>query len=288
MRFTSVGPKWRAALRSSLSRRVCLSLFLRAACSLSLPALSDAATIPLPPAVLNPSSLSPPPLSLSLGAPRCGADCRNAPNAPRADRCPSPFHRFHLFTSAVCLSSSLSPSSSARALSLSLSLSRSLALSLSLALSFSCSPHPFAVIRFFFLQSGYSASADHSRILYIVLPPPPLLPLPGMARFSLPPCDGALFSPPRPRSTIVRTHAHAYAYAGARTSRTQEHVVSSSSSSSLLPRMRTSSRTSRRPFSRPPAALSLSLFPPRRGLVRLAFFAAVSFDRTSFYAPVPG
>jgi len=173
--------------------------------------------------------------------------------------------------------------------SLSLSLSRSLALSLSLALSFSCSPHPFAVIRFFFLQSGYSASADHSRILYIVLPPPPLLPLPGMARFSLPPCDGALFSPPRPRSTIVRTHAHAYAYAGARTSRTQEHVVSSSSSSSsLLPRMRTSSRTSRRPFSRPPAALSLSLFPPRRGLVRLAFFAAVSFDRTSFYAPVPG
>lgn len=55
---------------------------------------------------------------------------------------------------------------------------------------------------FLFSPVGYSASAGHSRILYIVLPPPPL---PGTVRFSTTVCwCASLLSPPRPRDTHAR------------------------------------------------------------------------------------
>jgi len=126
MRFTSVGPKWRAALRSSLSRRVCLSLFLRAACSLSLPALSDAATIPLPPAVLNPSSLPPP--SLSLSGPRDVAQTAGMHQMHRAltDARPRSIASTCLLRPFASLPLSLPAPLRERSLSLSLSLALSL------------------------------------------------------------------------------------------------------------------------------------------------------------------
>lgn len=115
MRFTSVGPKWRAALRSSLSLRLAPAPF--ALLPSRIPLLP-----PRPPASSRSSGF----VSLSLAGSRARGAAQTAGmhQMHRADRCPSPFHRFHLFTSAVCLSLFLLPCS--QSLFLSFSPSRSL------------------------------------------------------------------------------------------------------------------------------------------------------------------
>lgn len=97
---------------------------------------------------------------------------------------------------------------------------------------------------FLFSPVGYSASAGHSRILYIVLPPPPL-PLPGTDRFSTTGVVARLFSSTpssyvRP-STNARTHArtnaltHAYMHALTHASERATHVSRGVCNHDLLP-----------------------------------------------------
>lgn len=191
MRFTSVGPKWRAALQSSL-----LSLSLPSpSCPLGgrhpLPLPCRTSVCPFVRPSIRYLSSSP----VHLG-PRGTAQTVGMHQMHRADRYPSPFHRFHLFTSAVCLS-----------LLLPLPPPPSPTPSFSLFFSLSLLHGP----SFLFSPVGYSASAGHSRILYIVLPPPPPLPLPSTDRFSTTGVVARLFSSTpssyvRP-STNARTHA---------------------------------------------------------------------------------
>lgn len=109
MRFTSVGPKWRAALRSSL-----LSL------SLPSPSCPLGCRPPPPPSCrvrlsvrwsVRPSVRRYLSSSPAHSGPRGTAQTAGMHQMHRADRYPSPFHRFHLFTSAVCLSLFLLPGS---------------------------------------------------------------------------------------------------------------------------------------------------------------------------------
>lgn len=142
MRFTSVGPKWRAALQSSsLSRCVRLSFSPSLALLVFLPSRMPAP--PSPGRLTVAISL----VSLSLGS-RGAAQTAGMHQMHRADRCPSPFHRFHLFTSAVCLFSFLPPP-----LLSSPPLCLSFMHILSLSSFFLCG-HPFL-----FSSVGYSASA---------------------------------------------------------------------------------------------------------------------------------
>lgn len=161
MRFTSVGPKWRAALQSSLL-------------SLSLPSpscpLGGRHPLPLPCRTsvcpfVRPSVryLSSSPVHLG---PRGTAQTAGMHQMHRADRYPSPFHRFHLFTSAVCLSLLLPLPHPPVSLSFSPCLS-------------------FTVLRFFFLRSAtpppratlasftsfYRRRRCHSRVRTASLPP---------------------------------------------------------------------------------------------------------------------
>jgi len=231
------------------------SLFSSAARSLGLPALSDAATVPLPPAVLYPSSS----LSLFLSGPRGVAQTAGMHQMHRALTDARPRS-----TASTCL---LRPFAS---------LLRPRSFSLS-------SLHPFAVIRFFFPQSAT---------------PPPRTTLASFTSFCRRHC---CHSREWPASLYHRVMVHFFFSTPSQDDRTsythvcaRTHTQARADSGSTLRRRvvsrvvagnRTSRRTSQRPFSRPPAALSLSLF---LSSARLAFFAAVSFDRASFYAPVPG
>lgn len=130
---------------------------------------------------------------------------------------------------------------------------------------------------FLFSPVGYSASAGHSRILYIVLPPPPL---PGTDRFSTTGVVARLFS--STPSWYVRPSTHAMRvdrYAEERTlCRCRGYIPGRPSRRRVF---------SLRAFSRPPAALSLSLFPPRDEPSPLAFFARVLRSRF-LLRPGPG
>lgn len=149
--------------------------------------------------------------------------------------------------------------------------------SLSLSLSLLYGPS------FLFSPVGYSASAGHSRILYIVLPPPPL---PGTDRFSTTGVVARLFSS-TPSWWYIRPNTHARTHARNACGPVRRRGTLCRRCRGYIPGRPSGDTFSLRAFSRPPAALSLSLFPPRGKPSPLAFFA-VSFDRASFYAPVPG
>lgn len=226
MRFTSVGPKWRAALQSSLL-------------SLSLPSPS----CPLGYHPLLPSyrvrSLDRPSvrLSLSLFFSRSLGALAARRRLQECTKCTALTDTRPRSTASTCL---LRPFASPCPFSLPLSLSSSLLRGPS----------------FLFSPVGYSASAGHSRILYIVLPPPPPLPLPGTDRFSTTGVVARLFSSTPSRyvrsSTHARTHTRADRYA-----EEARCVVVVGDTYRVVHR----DAFSLRAFSRPPAALSLSLFP---------------------------
>jgi len=218
-RCPSEGHGRECGLRPSVQSGVprCRALFSRSR-SLRLPALSDAATPP-PAAFVRPSvaiSLLLP-LTRSLAARRRLQECT---------KCTALTDTRPRSTASTCL---LQPFASPCSSSLSLLRGPS----------------------FLFSPVGYSASAGHSRILYIVLPPPPL-PLPGTDRFSTTGVARLFSSTP---SRYVRSSTHARIRV--RTGTQKRHVVSSLSEIHTGSYIATRSHYA---FSRPPAALSLSLF----------------------------
>lgn len=243
MRFTSVGPKWRAALRSCLL-------------SLSLPSPScPLGCRPPPPPFCRVRLSVRSSVAISLLLPltrglRGTAQTAGMHQMHRADRYPSPFHRFHLFTSAVCLFPSLLP------VSLLVSPSRSFA--------------SFFSARLLRLRGPLSHPLHRCAAAAVATP--------GYGPLSTTGVVARLFS--STPSWYVRLCTHA-----TRVDRYAEEArcVVVGDTYRVVHR----DAFSLRAFSRPPVALSLSLFPSRGEPSPLAFFA-VSFDRASFYAPVPG
>lgn len=123
--------------------------------------------------------------SLALSWPRGTAQTAGMHQMHRADRYPFPFHRFHLFTSAVCLSARFSSFFSPR---LSFTVLRFFFLR-------SATPPPRATLASFtsFYRRCRRRRRCHSRVRVA----------------SLPPVWWRASSSPRPRGTYGRTRTHA-------------------------------------------------------------------------------